>query len=72
MLPDGRAYKYNALCFPLADSEAVPRYIVGMVKVAADNKRAYFRRTSKIRSEMSGFSYIDIGAGMPAAPTAIR
>jgi len=67
-LKSGQVFKYSAMCFPFADRDGVPRYIVGMAKIAADASRSHFETSSTLRSEISDFSYIDIGAGLPAKP----
>ena len=71
-LKDGRVLKYSAMCFPLADEDGVPRYIVGMAKVAGDMTQSHFQPSDELRSEISSFSYIDIGAGLPSRPLLLQ
>ena len=64
----GQRYQYNALFFPLADRNGVPRYIVGMAKLSVEDMYDEMNHSNQMFSEISEFSYIDIGNGVPPMP----
>ena len=71
-LKNGRVHQYRSVSLPLADSEGVPRYILGMANVALDITYRGYEKSQQMSSEIDDFSYLDIGAGTPPLPARLQ